>query len=207
MNRWPGSRRCMRSTTSPGLHRDGPCTEYGPSFHVQDTRRVEPRFRNRRMSTKQKLKRGPSTGKPTNAHIAPQAVADRFWAKVDVRGPDDCWLWTAYKSKYGYGSFKPANDVSPVMAHRWAYECVTRQPIPQGLTLDHLCRVRHCCNPRHLEPVTVSVNVERSSLMESVHRRQKVRTHCPHGHPYSPENTRVRTIKGRPARVCRTCHG
>lgn len=159
------------------------------------------------MSTKQKLKRGPSTGKPTNAHIAPQVVADRFWAKVDVGGPDDCWLWTAYKNKYGYGSFKPAHEASPAMAHRWAYECVTRQPIPQGLVLDHLCGVRHCCNPHHLEPVTVAVNVERSSLMESVRRRQAARTHCPHGHPYSPENTRMKKSRGTLVRVCRTCHG
>lgn len=162
------------------------------------------------MSTATKPRRGPSTGKPTNAHIAPQEVADRFWAKVDVGGPDECWLWTAYKNKDGYGSFNGSlggAKVSPVPAHRWAYECITRQPIPRGLTLDHRCEVYHCCNPRHLEPVTHAVNVERSSLIESVRRRQAARTDCPHGHPYSPENTRMKKSRGTLVRVCRTCHG
>lgn len=121
------------------------------------------------------------------------ATSERFWAKVEKT--ETCWLWTAAIVK-GYGRFFD-EDLRPVGAHRWAYQtCVG--PIPDGLTLDHLCRVRNCVNPDHLEPVTQRENMARIPL----------KTHCPHGHAFTAANTYVRRPKRpglRPARQCREC--
>ena len=83
-------------------------------------------------------------------------AGDRFWAKVD-KGIF-CWDWLGGKSN-GYGRFWVEGRL--VQAHRWAYETMVG-PIPEGLTLDHLCRVRYCVNPSHLEPVTLGENIRRS---------------------------------------------
>lgn len=87
----------------------------------------------------------------------PDAVA-RFWSKVDKR-PGGCWLWTGTMLRSGYGQFRLG--LGHVRAHRFAYELLVG-PIPEGLTLDHLCRVTACVNPLHLEPVTLSENVKRA---------------------------------------------
>lgn len=78
---------------------------------------------------------------------------ERFEAKVEKTGT--CWLWTAYLSGKGYGMFWV--DGTNVGAHRWAYKHFVG-PIPDGREVDHLCRVRHCVNPDHLEAVTSVVN-------------------------------------------------
>ena len=73
-----------------------------------------------------------------------------------------CWLWTGCINSDGYAKFGiGGRDGKMVSAHRWAYEHYVG-PIPSGLQIDHLCRVRHCVNPMHLEPVTASENVRRS---------------------------------------------
>jgi hypothetical protein len=96
------------------------------------------------------------------------------------------------------------------MAHRLAYEA-EHGPIPEGMVVDHLCRNRACCNPHHLEMVSVRENVMRSESFASVNASK---THCQHGHEFSPENTRVSSIKiRRPGgtiwygtrRSCRSC--
>ena len=77
----------------------------------------------------------------------------RFWSKVKKsRG---CWLWQGAINTNGYGNFH--NKGRTVKAHRFAYEICVGE-IPKGLTIDHLCRVRHCVNPSHLEPVTMREN-------------------------------------------------
>lgn len=119
---------------------------------------------------------------------------DRFWAKVDKSG--ECWLWTASTS-HGYGTFfvEQVDGRNRFMgAHRWAYETL-QGAVPEGLVLDHLCRVRACVNPLHLEPVTPKVNAERGEW--------GMRTHCPQGHPYDDENTGRRST--RDGRECVTC--
>ena len=123
------------------------------------------------------------------------APEERFWAKV--RRTDSCWLWTAGLANGGYGAFNIARGVT-VKAHRFAYESLVG-PIPAGMQIDHLCRVRRCVNPEHLEPVTQLVNIKRG---EAGHWQIR-KTHCPHGHEYTPENTIWR--KGK-YRMCRTCH-
>ena len=90
------------------------------------------------------------------------AEAERFWPKVNLLG--DCWLWLAYVNHGGYGRFRVGSMTDgtrrTVNAHRWAYEHLVG-PIPEGLDLDHLCRVPGCVNPEHLEPVTHRENVAR----------------------------------------------
>jgi hypothetical protein len=84
---------------------------------------------------------------------------DRFWAKVKKDGPvpgyapqlGGCWLWTGAKHALGYGQQRI--DWRIVPAHRFSYELLVG-PIPEGLQIDHLCRVPSCVRPSHLEPVT-----------------------------------------------------
>jgi hypothetical protein len=71
------------------------------------------------------------------------------------------------------------------------------------MDLDHLCRNRCCVNPAHLEPVTRKVNLGRSPLVgRGAGTAQTAKTHCPQGHEYTPENTRI----ARGKRYCKTCH-
>lgn len=118
----------------------------------------------------------------------------RFWSKVDGFG--DCWLWTGERTSKGYGRFHAGDR--QVMAHRFAYEDLIGS-IPVGLTIDHLCRVRHCVNPAHLEPVTNTENIRRGMGWGGTNVRK---THCYKGHPYDEVNTRRRRDG---SRECKTC--
>lgn len=130
--------------------------------------------------------------------MAKPTAEERFWAKVAEPDGNGCRLWTASVDVGGYGSFKL--DGAMRKAHRVAYEW-TRGPIPDGLCLDHLCRVRSCVNPDHLEPVTQQENMRRGEMWTRRSAQQRSRTHCLRGHEYTPENTRIRP-KGRECRMC-----
>lgn len=129
---------------------------------------------------------------------SPASVEDRFWAKVDKTGSDGCWLWTASLNTSGYGQFSPGEGVSG-RAHRFAYEVLVG-PIPSDRQLDHLCRVRHCVNPAHLEVVTNKENTLRGI---GVTARNAAKTHCVNGHPFDDTNTYVPPTGGRLCRICR----
>lgn len=120
---------------------------------------------------------------------APTPAIVRFERRIQP-GPGGCWLWQGRLNHYGYGTFKPTVEVT-TYAHRWSYEYHVAA-VPEGLELDHLCRVRNCVNPEHLEPVTHAEN-----------QRRMRRPTCFHGHPMTPENTYIRR-DGR-GRQCRTC--
>ena len=123
--------------------------------------------------------------------------AARFWAKVNKT--EECWLWTATCSK-GYGQFhisRPRRRM--ISAHIWAWS-QENGPVPDGLELDHLCRVKACVRPAHLEAVPHRTNTLRSPASPSAINVTK--THCPQGHPYSEANTSITTRGGR---RCRTC--
>jgi hypothetical protein len=90
----------------------------------------------------------------------PRRLTDQERLTKYVTRTDDCWLWTGARTHAGYGllTINYANHY----AHRWSYELHVG-PIPPGLDLDHLCRVRHCVNPEHLEPVTRKTNLNRGA--------------------------------------------
>lgn len=137
------------------------------------------------------------------AEMAKRTPEERFWAKVDREGPapdaaphlGPCWIWTGGLVGGGYGQFGVTGQWHK-RAHRYAYELVVG-PIPDGLVLDHLCRVRCCVNPAHLEPVT-----QRENLMRGLGSWNAGKTHCKRGHEFTPENTYV-APHGK--RTCRTC--
>lgn len=110
-----------------------------------------------------------------------------------------CWLWTLRKDRTGYGRISISGVGKHV--HRVAYE-VFVGPIPDELQIDHLCRVRHCANPAHMECVPQQVNIRRG--MAGVHNANK--THCPQGHPYAGQNLIITSSGGRRCRVCQYDH-
>ncbi|MFH9013965.1 HNH endonuclease signature motif containing protein [Streptomyces sp. NPDC017943] len=124
-----------------------------------------------------------------------EATLARFTSKFETSA-GGCWVWTAAIGNNGYGVFRFQGKAAN--AHRVSYLHYVGE-VPEGLDLDHLCRVRHCVNPAHLEPVTRSVNLGRGIAPG---RTQRLRTHCPKGHPYDAQNTRL--YKGR--RSCKACH-
>ena len=119
---------------------------------------------------------------------------ERFNSRYEVH-ESGCWLWTA-GTRSGYGKFSVKGRAFG--AHRWLYERLVG-PIPEGLQLDHLCRVRACVNPKHLEPVTHRVNTLRGYGACAVHARK---THCKQGHEFSEANT-IFLRKG--GRKCKSC--
>jgi hypothetical protein len=121
-----------------------------------------------------------------------------FDAYDEQPGPLDtaCWIFRKKPTNRGYAQMRMPDGTQPC-AHRAFYEHHVG-PIPEGMTLDHLCRVRQCVNPLHLEPVTRGENVLRGDTL-SAHNAAK--THCKRGHEFTPENTRL--YAG--ARWCRAC--
>ena len=120
--------------------------------------------------------------------------ATRFWNHVDKTNEYGCWTWTGYVDPRGYARISVENR--PQFIHRFSYE-LHKGPIPEGLTIDHLCRTRHCVNPAHLEAVTDRENILRGISAVAVNARK---TACPRGHPYSPRTLSSRGWKARSPR-------
>jgi hypothetical protein len=113
-------------------------------------------------------------------------ISDRM-DLIRVDESTGCWIWLGKRINNGYGRWIAGT------AHRAMYAELVG-PIPCGLQIDHLCRVRLCVNPKHLEPVT---------SRENNRRKFAAFTHCVNGHPYDEANTYVRP-NGR--RDCRGCN-
>lgn len=111
-----------------------------------------------------------------------KSVEERLRSKVNEHGPlwngTHCWLWKGKLTPKGYALLKVGTQMQ--RAHRVSYRLYVGI-IPAELTIDHLCRIRHCMQPYHLEPVTQAVNVLRGNSPSAIAARK---THCPQGHPY-----------------------
>ena len=132
--------------------------------------------------------------KPTRETLIPS----RVWDAIEPDDTSGCWLWLRSTNGAGYAQSMISGRMWRV--HRLVYIDQVG-PIPPGLVLDHLCRVRHCVNPGHLEPVTDRVNVVERGIGPSA--RRAAATRCERGHPFDERNT-ARTASGH--RSCRACH-
>jgi hypothetical protein len=126
----------------------------------------------------------------------PRDYTARFWSRVEKT--DSCWLWRGTVNSNGYGVLRvdcvSGSKGRLIFTHRYAYEQI-KGAIPDGLFLDHLCRVRHCCNPNHLEAVTAQINTDRGLRAK--------RERCIHGHEMSGDNVYLRPDTG--GRQCLAC--
>ena len=128
---------------------------------------------------------------PPRKGIAAVRVLARITAEAD-----GCWLWPGALTHDGYGRIQDQGKAR--LAHRVVYEHLIG-PVPSELQLDHLCRVRRCVNPSHLEPVTLRENLMRGNTPA---RLNADKTQCPKGHEYAGDNL-VNRADG--ARGCRAC--
>lgn len=135
-------------------------------------------------------------------------VWDRFWEKVDRKGPDECWEWMARKCPLGYGRLWVVDRVR--LAHH--VSCMLHGiPIPgypkSDHCIDHKCGNRGCVNPAHLRVVLAADNCG-ILAKPTPHWNNKIKTHCIHGHGLAGENLAlVPDVRaGKSTRVCLTCY-
>ena len=121
---------------------------------------------------------------------------DRLHFQIEPEPMSGCWLWTGTLIPRGYGRINWGGR--QVVVHRLIYE-KHRGPIPTGLTLDHLCRVRSCVNPDHLEAVTMRENCLRGESFSAKNARQ---THCKRGHALVSPNIYLSTPWKRACVAC-----
>lgn len=124
----------------------------------------------------------------------------RIEARIEPIPEAGCFIYMGYIGAQGYGVISVNNY--PNYVHRVVYEYY-KGKVPKSLQIDHKCRVRSCCNPDHLEAVT---HKEDGLREQSIFAKNARKTHCPQGHPYSEENTRLeRNWQGNISRKCRIC--
>ena len=123
-------------------------------------------------------------------------IQDWMAERVDTSG--DCWMWLMATDRAGYGKAKYQGK--DWRAHRLVWTMLVGD-IPDGLVTDHLCRVKGCVNPDHIELVTNAENMRRQGPNPGLH--QKLKTHCPQGHEYSEANTYNLPAGGRQCFTCK----
>jgi hypothetical protein len=117
---------------------------------------------------------------------------ERFWEKVDKRGPDECWEWTGARTAPGWHGVSMGPGGRKQTAHRIAWE-LTNGPIPEGLFALHHCDNPPCVNPAHLFLGTIKDNMVDAARKGHMGRGNRRRTHCRLGHPFdyvSPDGRR-----------------
>ena len=134
-------------------------------------------------------------------------LSDRFWAKVGVGSPGECWEWQAFCLPNGYGTIGVGSEINgtnrKAYAHRVSWE-LAHGPIPAGMDVCHTCDNPPCVNSAHLFLGTKSDNMRDASAKGRIRNQYDgvVITHCPQGHLYDDANTTT-TRKG--SRMCRRC--
>lgn len=121
--------------------------------------------------------------------------AERLYRRRTIDG--DHWRWGGAIDPTGYGRISVNGRM--LYVHRYAYELFVG-PIPEGYQIDHLCRVRDCWRPSHLEAVTQRENLLRGEGFPGIAHRK---THCKWGHEFTPENT---LLSKTGLRNCRECN-
>jgi hypothetical protein len=130
-------------------------------------------------------------------HQAKYKETVRFWRRVDIKSPEECWEWQGSRRGDGYGQFYVQGKHRAV--HRFSF-FITNFYWPS--VVRHKCDNRCCVNPHHLEGGNQSDNMK--DVLERGRHFHANKTHCPHGHEYTEENTYVRPEKkGRECRACR----
>lgn len=131
-------------------------------------------------------------------------VEERFWEKVE-RTDGGCWLWTGTQNGRGYGSLHSGTRANrkTLKAHRFSYELHTGETVPSDLEVMHSCDNRLCVNPAHLSVGTKADNMRDMAAKGRVCTvGQSRKTHCKHGHEYTPENTYTTALGHRKCRMC-----
>ena len=128
----------------------------------------------------------------------------RIFSKIKIStehfyNGEPCWEWIASRTAQGYGQI--SFQCYPHTAHTLIYRLFVGS-IPYKFHCDHLCRVRHCVNPIHLEAVTAKENILRGIGIMALKAQQ---THCIHGHPLSGDNLYLFQIANETHRYCRIC--
>ena len=127
-----------------------------------------------------------------------ETVPAKILDRIDFAGAGGCWLWSFPLNANGYGVTPLWHGRTSRLAHRALWEALVG-PIPEGMVLDHLCLVRNCLNPDHLDPVTQAENARRVKV--------KLVTQCRRGHEYTAANTYARPDGYRECQQCRRTRG
>lgn len=131
--------------------------------------------------------------------MQPSDLPERWSSRITV-DESGCWIWTGALDGQGYGSTK--HDGKLTCAHRAIYETLVGE-IPPWLQCDHICRVRRCVNPVHIELVSQRENTLRGVGHTAVNA---VKTHCKRGHLFDEANTIRLSGDRRQCRTCKTLH-
>ena len=130
---------------------------------------------------------------------SPLSLRERIEQKIFPVPMSGCWIWMGAIGSHGYGQVRVQEGTTIV--HRILYE-EAHGDIPEHLECDHLCRVRCCVNPDHIELVTRRENIRRGIGPAA---KQMAQTHCLQGHPLEGDNLLMQKTKWGQMRRCRQC--
>lgn len=130
----------------------------------------------------------------------PRPLLERIEGRIERIPESGCWIWMGGVGPNGYGSVWVNGGTKSI--HRAMYEEIVGK-IRRGFVIDHLCRVKCCCNPAHLEAVTQSENVLRGDSPAMQRARGGSHTNCPQGHEFSADNVYMNPNGSRECRICR----